>query len=239
MTAAKLGYQDLPALPSVLAVASDGTWVITVAGTALEGQRTEFFQTGPIRASNVVLAVMTNLRAVWALTPWDQRSALTGIMDGAMLEDSQAVGELVETSAAGNIVPPNVANQHGVLWGFWLEAEADGAVLGSATQSVGIVPGMDIPIRKLNKPVNIMDAVLDGESMAYVPPNKITRAAGDFTTQVKARDDILAIMDAFGKVTGRVESVIAGEITLYADHGKDSGGNGNGGLVVSTASDGT
>lgn len=239
MTAAKLGYQDLPALPSKLEVASDGTWVITIAGTALEGQRSELFQVGPIRASNVVLAVMTNLRAVWPLTPWDQRDPLTGIMDGAMLEDSAALGELVETSGAGNIVPPNVSNQPGVLWSFWFEAEADGPVLATATQSVGIVPGMDVPIRKLNKPVNVMDAVLDGEDMAYVPPNQITRDAGSFIGQVKPRDDILAIMDGFGKVTGRVKTVIADTITLYADHGKDSGGVGNGGLVVSTASDGT
>lgn len=238
MTAAKIGYQDLPALPSKLEVASDGTWVITVAGTALEGQRSELFQIGPIRASNIVLAVMTNLRALWALTPWDQRDPAMGIMDGAMLEDSVVTGEVVETDSAGNIVPPNVANPPGILYSFWFEAEADGVVLATATQSVGIVPGMDIPIRKLNKPVNVMDTVLDGEDMAFVSPNKITRDAGTFIGQVKPRDDILAIRDGFGKVTGRVKSVLATEITLYADHGIDSG-VGNGGLVVSTPSDGT
>jgi len=239
MTAARIGYQELPTLPSTLKAASDGTWVITVAGTALAGQRTELFQVGPGRVDNIVLAVMTNLRALWALTPWDQRDADTGVMDGAFLEDSDAVGEVVEVTVAGNIVPPSVANQPGVLWSFWFEAVADGAVSATATQSVGIIPGMDIPARRLNKPVNIMDAVLDGESMAYVPPDQITRAAGDFTTQVKARDNVLASMDAFGVVAGRVKSVVAGAITLYVPHGKDSAGNGNGGLVVSTPSDGT
>ncbi len=244
MSLANFFIQPEPELPHTLAVDSTGAWTLTILKTdAKAGQRSALFAVGPIRVSNIVQQPITNCRIMQVSALWGQRGA--GIDAGVGASDGVLVSSSVGASEANEVLGPGPKNYipgaglFGQGWYWWVEALADGLVFCAMAQSVGITPGMDIPTVKRNKPVNVVDAVLSDSTMAYVPPDQITRSVGDFTTQVKPRDDILARMDAFGVVTGRVKSVVAGTITLYAPHGKDSGGNGNGGLVVSQASDGT
>lgn len=244
MSLANFFIQPEPELPHILTVDSDGTWKVEViAISAKANQRSALFAVGPIRKDNIIFAPISNCRIMTISALWGQRgagdAAGVGASDGVFVSSSIGASELNETlgPAAFNYTPG--AGLFGQGWYWFIEAIADGNVVCLASQNVGIVPGMDVPTVKRNKPVNVVDAVLSDSTMAYVPPDQITRSVGDFTTQVKPRDDILARMDAFGVVTGRVKSVVAGTITLYAPHGKDSGGDGNGGLVVSQASDGT
>ena len=244
MSLANFFVQPTPELEWQLTAKVDGTWAATITNiNGKAGQRSEYLQVGEIRQELITIQPITNCRVMTISGLWAERGSgsAAGVQagDGGLGSSSTGASELNETLAGPFAWPTPSTNLFGVNWGVYIEAIADGLVICLVNSNVAQLAPLTIPTRKLNKPSTVGDIVLSSSQMAYVFPDKITRDVGDFTTQVKVRDDVLVHTDSFGNYTGRVKSLTAGELTMYAPHNKDSGGNIAGGLVVTQASDGT
>lgn len=243
MSLPKFFLQESPELPWVITVKTDGTWDAIIAEpNAKIGQRTELLQVGEIRQELITIAPITNCEAYVIGAAYAGRSNQgVNIADGVYVSNTVSVTELAPQDSGDSPFawPLPTTNLFGVNWCVFLECIADGFMFCSVGSNVAQLAPLTIPTRKLNKPVNVVDAVLGSSQMALIPPNIITRDVGDFTTQVKVRDDILVQSNIFNNIHGRVKTVVAGQIDLYAPHNQDTGGNVQGSMVVSQASDGT
>ena len=235
--------QKSPELPWLIQVKTDGTWTATIVEpNAKAGQRTELLQVGEIRQELITIAPINNCEIYTVDAAYAQRSNLgVNIGDGVYVSSSLGASEMnpKDTSDSPFSWSLPTTNLFGVNWCVFMEVIADGLVFVIVSSNVAQVAPLTVPTRKLNKPVNVVEQVLSSSQMALVPPNIITRDVGDFTTQVKVRDDVLIQGNSFENIHGRVETVVAGQIDLFAPHNQDTGGNVAGGLVVSQASDGT
>jgi hypothetical protein len=246
MTLPNFWIQKSPELPWTILVKTDGTWTATIAEpNAKVGQRTELLQVGEIRQELITVAPINNCEAYTVSGAYAERSNDgVNVGDGVYVSLSTGGGSEMNPRDSGDspfswTLP--TTNLFGINWCIFLECIADGFMFCAVNSNVAQLAPLTIPTRKLNKPVNVVDQVLSSSQMALVPPNIITRDVGDFTTQVKVRDDVLvqSKVGNFENFQGRVKTVVAGQIDLYAPHNQDTGGNVAGGMVVSQTSDGT
>lgn len=235
--------QKSPELVWTVLVKTDGTWTATIVEpNAKIGQRTELLQVGEIRKELITIAPINNCEIYVAGGLYAGRSNEgVNLSDGVSVSSSVGTSELVPKDSGDSPFawPLPTTNLFGVNWTVFLEVITDGFVFCAISSNVPQLAPLTIPTRRLNKPVNVVDAVLSSSQMALIPPNIVTRDVGDFTTQVKVRDDVLVQGNSFNNIHGRVQAVAAGQIDLYAPHNQDTGGNVPGNLVVSQASDGT
>lgn len=244
MTLPDFWIQKSPELVWTVLVKTDGTWTATIVEpNAKVGQRTELLQVGEIRQELITIAPITLCEAYVVGAAYAQRSNNgVNIGDGVYVSLTTGGGSELNAQDSGDSPfawPLPTTNLFGVNWCVFLECVADGLMFCQVSSNVPQLAPLTIPTRKLNKPVNVVDQVLSGSQMALVPPNIITRDVGDFTTQVKVRDDVLVQGNSFNNIHGRVKAVAAGQVDLYAPHNQDTGGNVAGGMVVSQTSDGT
>ncbi len=240
---ADFGMQKSPELPWIVEVATDGTWQASIVGPVLEGQRTELLQVGEIRGELITVAPITNCEVFTVSGAYSGRSNQgVNVADGVYVSDPSGAGSEMNASDSGDSPfswPLPTTNLFGVNWCIYARAVADGNMFCIVSSNVAQLAPLTIPTRKLNKPCNILNDVLGSSDMELIPPDIIRRSVGDFTTEVKVRDDILLQGTSFNNVHGRVKEVIAADITLYAPHNQDSGGVVQGSMVVSASADGT
>lgn len=245
MTLPNFWIQESPELVWTVLVKTDGTWTATIVEpNAKIGQRTELLQVGEIRQELITVTPINNCEVYTVDGAYAERSNQgVNVGDGVYVSKTTGASELNPKDSGDSPFSWSLptTNLFGINWGIFLEVIADGLVFCVVNSNVAQLAPLTIPTRKLNKPVNVVDSVLSGSQMALVPPNIITRDVGDFTTQVKVRDDVLVQSGNgnFETIHGRVKTVVAGQIDLFAPHNQDTGGNVAGGLVVSQASDGT